>query len=236
LHSSITILLPIHNAQHRLERHVAEILDVLPELTNRFEVMIIDDGSTDDSFELARNLAIKFPQVSTLRHPRRLGLAQAVQSGLAQTDGDLVLVGDEQQGVRADDLRRLWHRFTQQDGAQNSNQEPTPEAPVSSGRARWFEKILGWRPDRRLAPTPPQMAGHAEGSERRHAAAIVRGIKRRVDERENVASRRADVHPLHLNQRTLMAGEAEPERQPPGTGPTARGPGQRGPNDRRRSS
>ena len=54
---SVTVLLPIHNAQHRLERQVAEILDVLPELTSRFELLIIDDGSTDDSFEVARHLS-----------------------------------------------------------------------------------------------------------------------------------------------------------------------------------
>ena len=70
---SVTVLLPVYNAQHRLERQVAEILDVLPELTSRFELMIIDDGSTDDSFEVARHLALKYPQVGACAMRRGWG-------------------------------------------------------------------------------------------------------------------------------------------------------------------
>jgi Glycosyl transferase family 2 len=195
LKPSVTILLPVHNAQHRLETQVAEILDVLPELTNRFELMIIDDGSTDDSFELARHLAVKYPQVSTLRHSRRLGLEHAVRSGLEQTDGDLVLVGDEQHGVRADDLRRLWHRFAEQRQAtEKTSQTSSSKSRVSTGQARWFEKVLKWKP----APAAPQAFDLDESRKQRQASEIARGINRRVDERENVAPRRATVQPVRL--------------------------------------
>ena len=170
LKPSVTVLLPVYNAQHRLERQVAEILDVLPELTSRFELMIIDDGSTDDSFDVARHLALKYPQVGALRHAARLGLSHAVQTGLEQTEGDLVLVGDEQHGMRADDLRRLWHSYAQQQGRQEPKPQSNVKPAVSKSQSRWFERMLAWKPAQKPAVDPPaplRHPGEQSGSGRR---------------------------------------------------------------------
>jgi glycosyltransferase involved in cell wall biosynthesis len=228
---SVTVLLPIHNAQHRLENHVAEILDVLPELTNCFELLIIDDGSSDDSFDVARHLSLKYPQVSALRHPSRLGLAHAVRSGLEQTEGDLVLVGDEQHGVRADDLRRLWDSYTAQPAAEEPGEDQSSSARTTAARARWFEKMLAWKPNRRQTPSGTQVLDRDQWNQAEPAMTIARGIKRRVDERENVAPRRAVVHPLYLEQRRRLADQSAIGR------PSAdRNAANRGPVDRRQTS
>ena len=211
---SVTILLPIHNGQHRLEHQVAEILDVLPELTHRFELLIIDDGSTDDSFDVACHLSLKYPQVSAMRHPSRLGLAQAVRSGLEQTDGDLVLVGDEQHGVRGDDLRRLWLSYAEQSATVEETQDQSSDSTVTADRARWFEKMLAWKPHRRQSGTETQVLDRTQSSKPEPAMEIARGIRRRLDERENGAARRAMVHPLYLEQRRRSAEQPTPNRQP----------------------
>jgi glycosyltransferase involved in cell wall biosynthesis len=102
------VLLPVYNAQHRLERSVGEILDVLPELSDQFELFIIDDGSTDETIDVAKQLAREYPQVSAVRHPLRLGLEEAVRTGLDHTVGDVVFVGDEHHGLDPEHLRSLW--------------------------------------------------------------------------------------------------------------------------------
>jgi glycosyltransferase involved in cell wall biosynthesis len=186
---SVSILLPIHNAQDRLENQVAVILDVLTELTSRFEVLIIDDGSSDDSFEVARHLSLVYPQVTAMRHPLRLGLAQAVNSGLERTGGDLVLVGDERHGVRADDLRRLWHSYAEQSASELLAEE-VGGSRMSAGHSRWFEKMLAWKPNRRQSATSSRAIDRQEWTEKQQADEIVRGIKRRVDDRENGTTRR----------------------------------------------
>ena len=105
---SVSVLLPVYNRQHRLETEVARILDVLAEVTNRFDLVIIDDGSTDDTTDVAQHLAVRYPQVSVVRHAFRLGLAEALQTGLDNSGGDIVLVGDENYGIDPADLRQLW--------------------------------------------------------------------------------------------------------------------------------
>jgi len=230
LKPSVTVLLPIHNAQHRLEQQVAEILDVLPELTNRFELLIIDDGSTDDSFEVAHHLSVKYPQVSAVRHASQLGLAQAVRSGLDETNGELVLVGDQQHGVRADDLRRLWHSYAVCPAAESADEgEPAGQhridAMAPAGRGGWFEKMITWRPHRRQSQPEAETLDVSQWKVADPAAEIARGIQRRLDKRERSAARPAAVPPLYREQ----------GRRPAGTGGTERGSVQRGPNDRRQS-
>lgn len=142
--TDLSILLPVHNAEDRLADGVASLLDVAPELTHRFDVLIIDDGSTDDTPEVAADLARQYPQVSVVRHPARLGLAEAIQTGLDNTEGEMVLVGDEQFGLDPDDLRQLWQLRREKDAVMARQ--------VATGQGNWIEKLLPWKGKRPAAP------------------------------------------------------------------------------------
>jgi glycosyltransferase involved in cell wall biosynthesis len=102
------VLLPVYNAHHNLERNVADILEVLAEISDQFELCIVDDGSTDDTAEVTSMLANCYPQVRVIRHPVRLGLAETIQTGLDNTQGEFVLFSGDAYSLAPDDLRMLW--------------------------------------------------------------------------------------------------------------------------------
>ncbi|NLX54385.1 MAG: glycosyltransferase family 2 protein [Planctomycetaceae bacterium] len=104
----MSVVLPVHNAETTLTHNVYELLDVLPEIASRFEVLIVDDGSTDHTEEIAHELARCYPQVCTVRHTRRRGANAAIQTGMAHTTGDIVFVHDEATPISASELRNLW--------------------------------------------------------------------------------------------------------------------------------
>jgi glycosyltransferase involved in cell wall biosynthesis len=133
------VLLPVYNAHHSLESTVSEILEVLPELTDRFELCILDDGSTDDTVEVARELAARYPQIKLIRHPVRLGLGETIQTALDNTQGEIVLIGDQDYLLDPDDLRTLWQLRESERLAKASN-------PLRNNRDLWIEQLLAWKP------------------------------------------------------------------------------------------
>ena len=107
-HQSLSVILPVNNAEATLVNQVEELLDVLPELTSDFEIMIVDDGSTDDTPDIASELAARYPQIQLLRHEHSQGHCAAAEEGVARTSGDVIFVNERSSGICIHDLQRLW--------------------------------------------------------------------------------------------------------------------------------
>ena len=99
--------MPVCNAQSDLEAQVERILDLLPELTSQFDVLIIDDGSTDETAEIARNLAARYPQVEAIRLETSRGVDEAIRAGLQHRPGGVVMVHTPEMPLDAQRLRRF---------------------------------------------------------------------------------------------------------------------------------
>ncbi len=137
---SLSVLLPVHNAEKMLANKVADVLDVLPDLTNQFDVLIIDDGSTDATADIGHELAMRYLQVSVVRHARAMGLAQSLHTGLGRTKGEIIFVHDDPQTLEAVDIVRLWNRRHEQDFAAAIR---IPRAAAE--RPTWFSNLLPWK-------------------------------------------------------------------------------------------
>ncbi len=105
---SLTILLPVKNAQSTLAATVQEILDVVSELSERIELLIIDDGSIDATSEVASELTRHYPQVRAICHGRSLGREEAIRTGLHESTGEVVLIEEEKRGKPLDEIVKLW--------------------------------------------------------------------------------------------------------------------------------
>lgn len=108
---SLSVVVPVHNAERSLTRRIGHLLEVLPDLAAKFEVLIVDDGSTDQTEDVALELSQQYPQVRVTRHPEQRGIEASAQTGAAQTTGDIVIVHAGHEPVNASQLRRAWlHR------------------------------------------------------------------------------------------------------------------------------
>jgi dolichol-phosphate mannosyltransferase len=92
---SLSVLLPVKDAQATLTSTVHEVLDLATDSGSQFELLIIDDGSTDATSEVAHELTRDYPQIRVFHHKESLGHEAAVSTGLRWSRGEMVVVRDE---------------------------------------------------------------------------------------------------------------------------------------------
>jgi glycosyltransferase involved in cell wall biosynthesis len=94
----MSVVIPNYNHGHLIEEALAAIRGqtMLPA-----EVVVVDDGSTDDSVARLQSLAAGMPWLRVLRHPENRGVNAACNSGLAAISGDFILfsAADDQLGA-----------------------------------------------------------------------------------------------------------------------------------------
>ena len=89
-----------------------EALAELPALADRFEIIAVDDGSSDDTGAIADRLAAAHPDVvRVVHHTTNLGYGAAVRSGLAAARFSLISFTDGDRQFRVSDLSRLVRRL-----------------------------------------------------------------------------------------------------------------------------
>jgi glycosyltransferase involved in cell wall biosynthesis len=121
LRDSLSILLPVYNVQATLETHVARLLEVAGELTDRFEILVIDNGSSDRTLEIAHDLAVTYIQVMAMRCNTRHGFQETLRSAFDRTCGDVIMAcrGDRLTSLRAPAaIEYLWSIRARLDGGE----------------------------------------------------------------------------------------------------------------------
>jgi len=91
---SISVFLPCYNEQDNIARVVEQALTVLEELNADFEVIIVDDGSTDGTGQIAEEIAGQKGGVKAVHHRTNLGYGAALQSGFKAATKELVFYTD----------------------------------------------------------------------------------------------------------------------------------------------
>jgi dolichol-phosphate mannosyltransferase len=90
----LSVVIPVFNEAESLEPLHRELAEVAAAENYQLDVIFVDDGSTDRSWEVIRRLAAADPRVRGLRFRRNFGKAAALSAGFAQAQGDLVMTLD----------------------------------------------------------------------------------------------------------------------------------------------
>ena len=91
---SISVFFPCYNEQDNVARTVEQALAVLKKLNADFEVIIVNDGSSDATGQIAEQIARQNNRVKVVHHRTNLGYGAALQSGFKAADKELVFYTD----------------------------------------------------------------------------------------------------------------------------------------------
>ena len=90
----LSFVIPAKNEEGSIETLYTEIVDVVRRLKKTYQVIFIDDGSTDSTFQVMRSLHKKDRNVHVIKFRGNLGKSAALQVGFDQAQGDVVFTMD----------------------------------------------------------------------------------------------------------------------------------------------
>ncbi|WP_304729558.1 glycosyltransferase family 2 protein [Rhodoferax sp.] len=91
---SISCVIPAYNEARSLGALVPDILNALLALSEQIELIVVDDGSRDDTMAVMHSLCARYPQVSYLKLSRNFGKEPALTAGMDAAQGDVVILMD----------------------------------------------------------------------------------------------------------------------------------------------
>lgn len=94
LQVALSVVVPVYNERDSLKTLHMKLESVLQTLGRRYEIVFVDDGSTDDSITALRELASSDPRVIVIEFRRNFGKAAALSSGFKYARGEIIITLD----------------------------------------------------------------------------------------------------------------------------------------------
>jgi glycosyltransferase involved in cell wall biosynthesis len=91
---SISLVLPAYNEADNIEPMIAEATPALESITDDYEIIVVDDGSSDDTAGITQHVAGSHPRVRLVQHPVNKGFGAAVYSGFTSAIKDWIFYTD----------------------------------------------------------------------------------------------------------------------------------------------
>jgi Glycosyl transferase family 2 len=103
----ISVIFPAFNEEGNIRCTVETALKVLPKVATRWEVIVVDDGSSDATALICDDLKARYSQVEVIYHGRNRGYGAALKSGILSAKYDLIFFSDSDGQFDLSDLQQL---------------------------------------------------------------------------------------------------------------------------------
>ncbi|MFC3810595.1 glycosyltransferase family 2 protein [Lacihabitans lacunae] len=108
----ISVLIPLYNEDESLSELHDWIKKVMEEHDFSYEILFVDDGSTDDSWNVIKGLQAKNPKVRGFKFRRNQGKTAALQTGFNASNGDVVITMDADLQDSPEEIPELYRMIT----------------------------------------------------------------------------------------------------------------------------
>jgi glycosyltransferase involved in cell wall biosynthesis len=106
---SLSIILPIYNEQANVEFVICEIITFFRKLIKDFELIAINDGSTDATLEVIKGIKSFYPELKIISQVNNMGYGHALKTGISFAQKEWIFIMDSDRQFKIDDFITFWN-------------------------------------------------------------------------------------------------------------------------------
>jgi len=104
----LSVIIPAYNEERRLPKTLVEIDKYLRKQNYDYEILVVDGGSKDRTFEVAKSLIPKIKNLKVIGYKKNQGKGFAVRFGMLEAKGDYRLFTDADNSTSIDQIEKIW--------------------------------------------------------------------------------------------------------------------------------
>lgn len=140
----ISFVSPVYRAESLLEELVGEVQKVMQRLDKTYEVILVDDRSPDESWQVMKRLSAKFPEVKSIRLSRNFGQHPAIMAGLSQAKGKWVVVMDCDLQDQPKEVEKLYNKALEGFDVVLAQRKDRKDGFLKKLSSKLFAKVYGY--------------------------------------------------------------------------------------------
>lgn len=109
----LSVVIPVYKAEEIIEELVNRLKSSLEFASGNYQLILVDDGSNDNSWAVIESICIKQPQIKAIKLSRNFGQHHAITAGLDYCNGDWVVVMDCDLQDRPEEIIQLYQKAQQ---------------------------------------------------------------------------------------------------------------------------
>ena len=140
----ISIVSPVYRAEKILPILVSEINLVMERIGEDYEIILVDDRSPDNSWEVMKVLSSQNPKIKSIRLSRNFGQHSAIFAGLTKTKGDWVVVMDCDMQDQPKEIAKLYKKALEGDDIVLGQRENRKDKFLKKLTSKLFYKVFNY--------------------------------------------------------------------------------------------
>src|SRR4030042_6397841 len=107
----LSVVIPAYNEEKRIGKTLREVNRYLEKQNYEYEILVVDDGSKDDTVKVAEALASEIRNLKVVGYAKNQGKGYAVRLGLSKATGEYRLFTDADNSTSIDQVEKMWPEF-----------------------------------------------------------------------------------------------------------------------------
>ena len=139
---SISVVIPVYNGSDTISLLVEQLLDTLPSITDQYEILLINDGSPDNSWQVILDLANQYSCIHGINLLRNYGQHSATLCGIRNATMDIIITMDDDLQHPPAEIPKLLEKINEGYDVVYGRPEKFPHSHLRNFFSRFTKKIL----------------------------------------------------------------------------------------------